>query len=293
MCRLNNKRESMAIVFHPKYLPHVERLNPTFTVYFVVDAHSMNEAWNQRLAEYERRLVERACLIVGFSQGMLQQLPGVRGRSTFVLPTGVDVGHFEREETDDEPSDLKDLPRPRIGYVGRINQKLDLELLLKLVEAERTFNWVFVGPRVGVAENRWFNEMWDLLTRQPNVHVLGPKRYEDVPGYMRHMNVNTLCYRNSGGWWKYCHPLKLYEYLAAGQPVVSSRMKAVMGHNEVVDFADSFEEWMSAIRRAIDFGGSGSTITRRAVARENTWDARVEELEELLLRAIDGGRYQN
>lgn len=275
-----------SLVFHPRFWPYVERLNPSRLIYFVFDAHSLTPAWTPWLAANERELVRRADLIVGFSRGMLDLLPDDGPTRARELPTGVDAPRFEAADASTVPVDLAAVPSPRIGYVGRINQKLDIDLVARLADADTSRHWVFIGPLTGVDDNAAFLLSWRAALARPNIHHLGAKPHEEVPAYMRHMDVNIMCYRDAGGWWKHCHPLKMHEYLAAGRPVVSSSLATVMAFREVIDIVSNDTEWMRAIDRALTSGGIGDPASRRAVARANSWESRVDELDRWMLDIV-------
>jgi glycosyltransferase involved in cell wall biosynthesis len=116
-----------------------------------------------------------------------------------------------------------------------------------------------------------------------NVHFVGQKDRRDVPAYVGHMDVNTMCYRSDdSGWWTACSPLKLHEYLACGLPVVSTPLEAVLPFSNVVNLASDSEQWERAIQTELDAAGAGSREGRQAVAQENSWDARVDFLENRL-----------
>ena len=95
-----------------------------------------------------------------------------------------------------------------------------------------------------------------------------------------------MCYRTEGGWWVAGYPLKMHEYLAGGGPIISSDLSAVRPFSQVIDIAHTPDEWTAAIERALTSGGVGTPEQRRAVAHENTWDQRVDQLEEWLLKMI-------
>jgi len=275
-----------AILFHPEFWPYVGALAPRHVVYFVYDAHSLAPGWTEELAEFEARLIERADLVVGFSREMLDLLPGEGPRRGRVLPTGVDVAMFAEVEKTDVPADLAPIPRPRIGYVGRINRKLDIALIATLAKAAPHQQWIFVGPVVEADPSGDFAKTWRDCVCLPNVHHLGPKSHAEVPRYMRHMDVNIMCSRTEGGWWIASYPLKMHEYLAVGGPIISSDLSTVRPFSQIIDIAHTPDEWMAAIERALTSGGVGTPEQRRAVALENTWDKRVDQLEEWLFEMI-------
>jgi hypothetical protein len=92
-----------------------------------------------------------------------------------------------------------------------------------------------------------------------------------------------MCYRTDGeGWWKSIYPLKLHEYLASGKPVISAPLASVQPFAHVVEIANSVADWISAIEHALSHGGLASPGERLAVANKNTWDLRVDQLEQWL-----------
>jgi len=106
-----------------------------------------------------------------------------------------------------------------------------------------------------------------------------------VPSYAAHMDVNTMCYRQQGdGWWLGISPLKLFEYLAVGKPIVSSDVEAVRGHAHLIHIARTDEEWLHALQTALTAGGPGTPNQRIAAAFDNSWDHRVSDIENLIRR---------
>ena len=285
-------RPPVAMLFHPEFWPYIRHLQPCLVVYYPYDAHSLAPGWTQQLARQEEALVERADLIVAFARGVLDHLPGdgaVRGK---VLPTGVDVGPFEAADASPCPSDLARIPVPRIGYVGRVNQKLDYALVLEIARQQPDWQWVFVG-RVGAGADGRFaadgdaEAMWLQCRSLPNVHVLGVKPHEDIPRYLRHMDVNVMCYRTDPrGWWSEIFPLKSFEYLAAGRPIVTAPLKTMRAFGDDMAIASTPAEWIGAIGHAISAGGVGTMRSRRQRARENTWDHRIDRLHGWMLDAL-------
>ena len=276
--------ESIALLFHPFFWPYVSHVRPKFVVYYTYDAYSLAPGWTEELARFEEALVRRADLIVAYSQGMLDLLPGDTSRSRKVLPTGVDLEPFESAAGGPCPEDLVPIPRPRIGYVGRINQKLDFALLLQIARQRPDWHWVFVGPIGAYADDRFAADreselLWLQCCALPNIHTLGEKSHADVPRYLLNMDVNAMCYRTEGkGWWSEIFPLKSLEYLAAGKPIVSSPVRTMLPLDASIAIATNAAEWTGAIEHALVAGGVGSESSRRAVARANTWDIRIDRL---------------
>lgn|GEM_PF-587898 len=283
---------SIALLFHPAFYPYVDHIEPRLLVYYACDAYRLMPGWTDELERHESDLLDRADLVLAYSQGMLDLMPGDTARRGVVLPTGVDIESFSKVALAPAPPDLQRIPHPRLGYVGRINQKLDFALILQMAEQRPNWHWVFVG-NVGAEPNGRFaadaeaETLWSRCRALPNVHVLGNKPHDDVPLYLTNMDVNLMCYRTHGtGWWSEIFPLKSMEYLAAGKPVVCAPVKSMLGYSDNIAIASTVREWIDAIEHALSSGGRGTPLSRRAVALANTWDHRIDLLQHLLLQAL-------
>ena len=279
-------------VTHPKYLPYVEAVKPDKIVYHVYDAYSLSGEWTPELAHAEKVVVAKADLIIAVTQRMADLLPTGAKILTKILPNGADVEAFEQGPELPCPDDLQGIPRPRIGYIGNITPKVDIDLVSALAQFHSEWQWVFVGSFVRGAEDvgggQGFEKAWKRCIELPNVHHLGKKGPEDLPAYVGHMDVNVMCYKSTGkGWWHAGYPLKLHEYLAAGRPVISADLEAIRPFKSVVAIARNVEDWERCIKEAIRGKGRSTVEERRAVARQNSWDARVDDLEKSLLSLMD------
>ena len=91
---------------------------------------------------------------------------------------------------------------------------------------------------------------------------------------------HIVCYRLEGGWWQAGYPLKMHEYLALGKPVVSTGLETIKPFHEIIDIVSDCEEWGAALDRALTGGGVGTVVDRRAVAVANSWDVRLDNLDQ-------------
>ncbi|MEG3638702.1 glycosyltransferase [Magnetococcus sp. PR-3] len=280
--------QQILFLFHPSFWPYVERLNPRHVVYHIYDVFSIMDSWNPQLEAYQQQLVERADLITTSSQGMLEQLPDPGPGKAKLLNNGADPYPFIQADGCPCPDDLAAIPGPRIGYVGTVNSKLDLEMILYVASRYSRWQWVFIGPVMlnGQSQrDQQARHLWAQCCALDNVHLLGAKTRQDVPAYVQHMDVNTICYRiRPDDWVVHGYPVKLHEYLATGKPVVAAAQHAVANQfSHVAAIAHDPQQWADAIEAALTTGGVGTPQTRRDVATQNTWDQRTSTLEEWLL----------
>lgn len=274
--------ESIAFTCHPTFLRHTRSLATSKVVLHVYDAWRDNASWTAELDRQLHELVERADLITALTREQADALPGDAPARARILPHGIDAAVFRRALTVACPPALAAIPEPRIGYFGRISQKIDLALILELAQRRRDWNWVFVGLDIGL-NDRESSALWRRLGEQRNVYLLGFQPAELVPVLMCHMSALTLPFKSSGrGYWNAIFSLKTYEYLATGLPVVGSQAADSERMSTVIARATTCDEWESELERALEHGGVGTRPSRQALAfdYDNSWDKRTDDLED-------------
>jgi glycosyltransferase involved in cell wall biosynthesis len=238
---------------------------------------------------YEKTLA-RADLITASSESMVVDLPTNLHTKIKILHNGVDTDLFNANINCPCPSDLLNIPHPRIVNTGTINRKIDLPLILKIAKKRPQWHWVLIGP---VYQNEFNSNMLlsnAFLTCQQleNVHFLGEKSRFLIPSYISHADVTTMNYRiKEDEWYFDGYPLKVNEYLAMGKPTISSPINAIKTHfADIVDIANGEAEWIAAIDNALTNGGVGTPEQRKALAIQNSWDNRVNVLEKWMFEFI-------
>jgi glycosyltransferase involved in cell wall biosynthesis len=192
--------------------------------------------------------------------------------NTRFTPNGVDFHAFSRPVP--EPEDLAAVPRPRIGYVGFLKKQLDWVLLDALADRHPEWSFVFVGPRHDHPEIR---ALLDRMEGRENVHFLGAKAVGELGRYPQHFDACILPYQLDD-YTRYINPLKLYEYLAAGPPIVGAPIRSLQDFRDQVLLAGGVDEWSEALSEALspEARGAAKVESRREVARRYDWDALVE-----------------
>ena len=182
---------------------------------------------------------------------------------------------------------MKEIPHPRIGYVGYIKGQIDLGLLLELSRNLKTFSFVLVGP---IKQNSMSEEqihIIDNLKLAPNVYFLGTKSISDLPGYVQHVNICMLPYEINS-YTNYIFPLKLYEYLAAGKPVIGSPIRSLIDLKDLIILAKSFDEWLKYIKLMLhpDYDSNELVLKRKKIAEKFDWNCITSEIAELFCKGL-------
>jgi glycosyltransferase involved in cell wall biosynthesis len=178
---------------------------------------------------------------------------------------------YEREP----PQEYRGLPAPRIVFAGRVDGRLDIGKLTAVARRFSHGSVVMIGPvspRLSEAE-------LNALEAEPNIHLLGARPREELPPYLAHADCLLIPYRQSV-WAHHGSPLKLWDYLYAGPPIVGSGYSVLSEYAPLVRFADDDGSFVNEIAEALN--DSGGRDERRAFALANTWDARGWEFEKIL-----------
>lgn len=249
-------------------------------VYDCVDDHRVQAGVerNSALVEWEEdRIAARAAAISVTTQPLAERFSRVH-KNVHLVPNAADVTAFAQRPAR-EPSDIATIPHPRIGTVGALDiYKVDVELLEQVAHEHPDWHIVLVGP-VDYSETGGAEPV-RKLSELPNVHFLGPKSREDVPAYVHAFDVAIIPYRESP-YNRASFPLKFWEFLAAGKPVVASGLPSLEAYRHLVTLASSLDAFTRGIQEALDHGNEGRDV-RIAEAKKHSWESRVAALEKIL-----------
>jgi glycosyltransferase involved in cell wall biosynthesis len=228
----------------------------------------------ERVTQMDERMTQRAD-IVFVGSDPLKTKKVHQNQSLYVVNHAADIPHFLKaaDESTCVPADLDRIPHPRIGFVGMMDAlRFDSELI-RAVSDNPSFQVVIIGGIVGKDQN--------LIPSRPNVHFLGMKSVDELPSYLKGIDVCMMPYRVNETT-TFIFPLKLFEYLATGKPVVSMAIPAVSKLGNYVYVADSQEEFVQSITAALSEVGDEPSRKRMAFARLHGWDSHVKRKTELI-----------
>ncbi len=251
------------------------QLGEVFSIYHVVDEYSgytgLDAQGRQRLAGVEAGLLDSVDLIVAASPE-LQQAKRGPGRKILVLENGVEPTEYAKaRQSISEPADMAAIPRPRIGYSGLIGKRLDLELIHSVAAHRPDCSVVLMGK----IDPRECEERLADLEALPNVYLLGQKPGNEVASYIVGFDIGLLPYTINLET-RHISPIKMYEYWAAGKPVVSTAIPAAQRHEFAVNVADSHDEFRYMIDRLLDTPSEDDAEDLVTLAAKNSWQSRVD-----------------
>jgi glycosyltransferase involved in cell wall biosynthesis len=271
-------RDPLLYTFVPASAWVARRLGATHVVYHCVDEYSQFDGAGAEIAALEADLIGASDLVITCST-RLQETKERLNRNTRLVRHGVEQAHFARA-LDPElelPADVRDLPGPTFGFYGLVAEWVDLESMARIAERWPHGSVVIVGEH-----NNADKEGMARLRALPNVHFLGRKPYQELPAYCKAFDVALLPFVKNA-LTENANPLKLREYLAAGLPVVSTDIpEAAALADRGVYLADGPDAFVAAAAQALAAGAGPDPARSAAMARES-WDAKVADIENLLL----------
>jgi len=266
----------------------VRRARPARIIYELIDQFEIFSDFPPALLRYyQRQLLARAVVVVGTATDLMAELTPQRP-DALLCPNGVDYAHFAADDsrapsdTTDEQAMTADMRalvasgKPIIGYYGALAEWFDYALWAQVARALPEFEFALIGPEydLKVAET--------AVQGVPNIHWLGPRPYAVLPAYLRQFTVATIPFVVNDAI-NAVSPIKLFEYMAGGKPIVTSDLVECRKY-AVVLRASSPADWVARLREAVALSHDRAYLERLdTTARDNTWRARAR----LLLAALE------
>jgi UDP-galactopyranose mutase len=268
--------------YTPMMLPFSRHVDAVCTVYDCMDELANFRFAPPELLGLERELLATSDVVFTGGYSLYEAKKGLHP-NIHPFPSSVDRGHFGRARAmDAAPDDQCSLPRPRFGFYGVIDERMDLEMIAAVADAHPEWSLVMVGPVVKI-------DPADLPHR-PNIHYLGNKQYEELPVYLGGWDVAMMPFAINEST-KFISPTKTPEYLAGGRPVVSTPITDVVRHYgdlESVFIADGAEAFIEGCEQALELvrGGDGWLNEVDLKLANLSWDITYARMAGLVHQAI-------
>lgn len=268
--------------YTPMALPISEHLNPSLIVYDCMDELSAFKFAPQSLKDREKELLRRADLVFtgGYS---LYEAKKNRHPDVHAFPSSIDFEHFSKARLYCiDPSDQEQIPHPRIGYFGVIDERMDLSLIEGIARRKPEWHIVMLGPVVKISS--------DSLPKLPNIHYLGMKSYQELPSYIAGWDIAMLPFAHNEST-RYISPTKTPEYLAAGKPVISTPIIDVLrqyGRNGLVNIAGTPDEFVRVASLELDTQDRQEWLEHvNEFLSHNSWDKTWQRMMYLVTRKLN------
>jgi len=266
----------------PLSLDIADSITKKLFIYYCIDSFSVSSASAKKVKGSEEKLLKKADLVFATSTELYNHCSQCNDR-VYSFPFAVNFRRFEkiRLGNDKMPEELRNIKKPVIGYVGGVHKWIDQRLVKDIAERYPTYSFVFVGP---------IQTNVSLLLPLKNIYFLEKKDYEKIPLFIKYFDTCIIPYLITN-YTKNVYPTKLNEYLAMGKAVVSTSLPELKlfnkDYSDVVYVAEDRQKFNEYITQAINENRSSLVGKRIEVARQNSWENRIEKMSNLIQEEIE------
>lgn len=275
--RANNIKDFIYINSFNFHYPRIaDSLKPALSIYHCVDPMIIPYDMKHGIIS-EDELVAKSDLVICTSR-MLYEEKKKQNPNTWFIPNAADIKHSSKALEKDLPANphIQGIRKPVIGYTGSIERRFDYALLKEVIDANPDKSFVFAGPLMPEFVPEWF-------LRTNNLFYIGRLPFEDMPGLIRGFDIAIIPFKKDEVS-RTIFPLKLFEYLGAGKPVIATDFNPDLEEftKGMVSFCENAQSFSGAIQDELKNDSERLKQSRIAVAKENTWKKRVGEIAELI-----------
>ena len=267
--------------FNPLTSLFVELKYFQFSIYHCVDEIKAQPRMPLELIEFaEKQLLQDTSLVLTTSIELTNSRKPLNP-NTFYFPNVCDYNHFSSalDSRTVVPNDLLSIPSPRVGFIGALSgYKIDFSLLRFIAESRPDWSIVLIGK---VGEGDPLTDI-SLLNGLPNLYLMGPRSYEQLPSYLKGFDVGLLP-NLINQYTKSMFPMKFFEYLASGTPVVGVELPALKDFEELACLEPTHEKFLHAIEKTLA-GDVPDLDARLDAAKKHTYRERTEQMLSLIDR---------
>ncbi|MCR4279960.1 MAG: glycosyltransferase [Candidatus Komeilibacteria bacterium] len=239
--------------------------------------HPSFAAHEKRLENNYAQIEKRAQMIFMVAEEIGRLFAG--NENVYWIPNAIDWQHYQQTYNLVDRR-IADLPHPIIGYIGLILGRLDMAVVEYLAVNNPDKSIVLAGAYRGRLRN-WDKKTINKLTAHTNIHLLGYIPYEKAPMYIKQFDVAIIPHRSEGTYVASTNPMKMYEYLACGKPVVATPAPGIDTFPEI-RIANTPADFHREVNAALAEDSDLLREQRQAVVKDHTWEKRVNQMLNLL-----------
>lgn len=264
----------------PNALEFLGKWKEKLSVYHCVDELSANPRIpGEVVKRMEEEFIKKASITFVTAKPLYEEKRKY-SNSVYYMPNVADYAHFSRASLPETEiaKDLAPIPGPRLGFIGAVSRyKLDFELIEYIAGKHTDWSIILIGATGEGEKTGGLSE----LQVYKNIFILGGRNYRDLPGFIKGFDVCLLPSRINE-YTRNMFPMKFFEYLASGKPVISTELESLSEFKKLAYFSKNKEEFEVNIEAALKESDSSLKQDRIAAARRFTWENRIEEMSAIM-----------
>lgn len=272
---VTNKNISTGWFYSASFSPLLQSINFDTIVYDCMDELSLFKGAPQHLIDQEKFLLANADIVFTGGKSLYESKKKMH-ENVYCFPSSVDEDHFSQQLTyEDVPNDMRRINSPIVGYFGVIDERIDYDLIRETAVLLPNINFVMIGPFAKVEEHD--------LPRATNIHYLGMKSYDELPNYLCGFDVAMMPFALNDAT-KYISPTKTLEYMAAGKPIISTKIADVVtDYSHCVKLVSNATEFANEIESLLE-NKNGLTLQSqyREILDRTSWDATANRMKSII-----------
>ncbi len=275
---LKDVEDKIVFISWPLNKPFAEKFKKSKLIYDFIDELEVFDARGKTQSEMYKNheyLVKKADVVVCTADKLLDSANKLKPKKSVLSPNGVDIEHFHKISKE-APDDIKEIvksKKPIIGYYGAIAEWFDYDLLERMATERPDYEFIMIGP---LNYDNALNKNKHLFEIK-NIHFLGAKKYEELPTYLSYFTIATIPFLVNKIT-ESTSPVKLFEYMAGGKPIVTSNMYECTKYKSVL-VAESHDGFIENIDKAIKLKDDRHYLDQlQKDAEDNTWSRRAKDI---------------
>jgi glycosyltransferase involved in cell wall biosynthesis len=278
--RVLKMKDPIFWVFLPNAVDLIGQFNEKLVVYHCVDEYSANPGVPAKeIRELELETLSKSDIVFTTSHNLYRNKKPFN-QNTHYIPNVANTKHFRKVLSSKTrvARELDNIKGPIIGFIGNVSSyKIDLKLIKKIAQYNSNWSLVLIGP-VGLGD---VDTDISSLDEMSNVHLVGPRNYGALPNFIKGFDVCIIPFVVNETT-KSSFPMKFYEYMASGKPIVSVDLDAISQYKnrpEICRIASGHDDFCRAIEQTLEHKPTEEEINKRLeIAEKNSWETRIEDI---------------
>lgn len=274
--------------YNPMFIDFIGKLNEKMFVFDTVDNWTEHPSYTkmiskETLASNYQEIAYKADLIFTVSKELLAYYKEKqRTEDIFWVPNGVDFDHYNNPDLTEKDNILANIDEPIIGYLGTIQERVDLDIIEYLAKTHQDKKIALCGPIWPVVEE----QVKDKLEKYDNIIFTNRVSYQDAPSYMQRFDVAIIPHKIDN-FINSTNPMKMYEYLACGKPVVTTRGAGIDMFEDILYVTNDKRDFSDFINKALEEDSDEKIKLRKSRVKEHSWKNRVGQMTDKIFTKLE------